>query len=65
VMLVRRAIASLNEDHKTVIILRELQNLTYEEIAEVLNVTESAVKSRLFKARQALRIELTRLGAEL
>lgn len=65
VMLVRKAIALLNGDHKTVIILRDLQNLSYEEIAEVLNVTESAVKSRLFKARQALRIELTRLGAEL
>jgi RNA polymerase sigma-70 factor, ECF subfamily len=62
--LVRRAIAALETDYRSVIILRELQDLSYQEISEVLNVTESAVKSRLFKARQALRAELTRLGAE-
>jgi RNA polymerase sigma-70 factor, ECF subfamily len=64
IRLVRKAIAALGGDHRTVIILREMQNLTYGEMAEVIGITESAVKSRLFKARQALRTELEKLGAD-
>lgn len=64
IAMVRKAIALLQADYRMVIILRELQDLSYQEIAEVLNITESAVKSRLFKARQALRTELVKLGAK-
>ncbi len=45
---------TLNPDYREVIILREYQNLTYEEIAAVTKSTISAVKSRLFKARRKL-----------
>jgi RNA polymerase sigma-70 factor (ECF subfamily) len=54
VALVSQAIAGLNPQLKEVIILREYENLSYREIAEVIGAEESTVKSRLFTARQAL-----------
>ena len=45
---------SLRPEYREVIILREYQNLSYEEIAAVTRSTLSAVKSRLFKARRKL-----------
>jgi RNA polymerase sigma-70 factor (ECF subfamily) len=45
---------ALKPEYREVIILREYQNLTYEEIAAVTRSTVSAVKSRLFKARKKL-----------
>ena len=50
----QRALAALSVDHREVLVLREYQELSYREIAEVLGVNESTVKSRLFKARLAL-----------
>ena len=52
--LVTRYLAQLKPDYREVIVLREYQNLTYEEIAAVTRSTLSAVKSRLFKARRRL-----------
>jgi len=40
--------------YREVIILREYQNLSYKEIAEITETTVSAVKSKLFKARRKL-----------
>jgi RNA polymerase sigma-70 factor, ECF subfamily len=54
IALVARAIARLKPDMKEVVILREYENLSYKEIADVLGVAESTVKSRLFSARQQL-----------
>ncbi len=48
------AIARLKPEYREVLLLREYQDLSYEEIAAVTGSTESAVKSRLFKARQQL-----------
>lgn len=51
----------LNEmkpDHKSTIILRDIMELTYEEIAQVLNCNVGTVKSRLSRARDALRKKL-------
>ncbi len=50
----QRALASLGVEHREVLVLREYQELSYREIAEVVGASESAVKSRLFKARLAL-----------
>ena len=51
---VTRFLESLPPEYREVIILREYQNLSYEEIAAVTRSTLSAVKSRLFKARKKL-----------
>lgn len=54
VRLIRRALAALKVEYREVLVLREYQDLSYREIAEITESTESAVKSRLFKARKAL-----------
>ncbi len=48
------AIARLRPEYREAMLLREYQDLSYAEIALVTGSTESAVKSRLFKARQQL-----------
>ena len=65
IRLVNRFLAELKPDYREVIILREYQNLSYEEIAAVTRSTLSAVKSRLFKARRKLGVYLEQaLGSE-
>lgn len=52
----------LNEmkpEHKTAIVLRDVMGFSYEEIAEVLNCSMGTVKSRISRAREALRKKLT------
>jgi len=55
---VRKAILSLSEDHKTMIVLRDLQGMSYEEISKVFKCPEGTVKSRINRARQALKEKL-------
>ncbi len=50
----------LDEGLKSVIVLRDLQEMDYQQIADVLGVPLGTVKSRLFRARLALRQELAR-----
>jgi len=64
VALLRRALARLTVEHREVLVLREYQELSYREIAAITEATESAVKSRLFKARQALHETLRRASAQ-
>jgi RNA polymerase sigma-70 factor (ECF subfamily) len=54
----RSALNALPFDQRTVIILREIDGLSYDEIADSLNVAVGTVKSRLTRARQTLRREL-------
>lgn len=56
------ALAKLPEDYRAVIVFREIQDLSYEEIAQILEIPEGTVKSRLFKARKMLRSYLENLG---
>lgn len=51
---IARAIDSLPEDLHTAIVLRELEGLSYEEIAEVMNCPIGTVRSRIFRAREAI-----------
>ncbi len=51
---IQRMLAELSPDYRAAVILRYWYDLSYTEIAEMLDTTESAVKSRLFRARQAL-----------
>lgn len=53
--LVLSALAALPEHHREVIVLYDLQGLSYEDIARVLNTRVGTVKSRLNRARLALR----------
>jgi RNA polymerase sigma-70 factor (ECF subfamily) len=57
---VQRAIAKLPEEYRTVVIMRDLQEYTYHEIAEMLQTSLGTVKSRLHRARLALRVLLKR-----
>lgn len=55
---VRRALASLAQPYRTVVILRDIEDLSYEEIAHVLGVAEGTVKSRLARGRELLKRKL-------
>lgn len=55
---IRRALDRLPFDQRTALVLREVDGLRYEEIAYSLDVAVGTVKSRLTRARQALRAEL-------
>jgi RNA polymerase sigma-70 factor (ECF subfamily) len=60
VLLLRAAIDQLNEEHRTVIVLRELEDCSYEEISEILEVPVGTIRSRLHRARSQLREILLR-----
>lgn len=55
---VNRAIDKLPEDLRTAIVLREIEGLSYEEIAESMNCPIGTVRSRIFRAREAIAQEL-------
>lgn len=52
---VRRAVEQLDAGEREVLLLREYEQLSYEEIAGVLRIPVNTVRSRLFRARMALR----------
>lgn len=53
-----RAMESLNEEFRTIIILSDLEEMTYEEIAEILEIPLGTVRSRLHRARKAMQEKL-------
>jgi RNA polymerase sigma-70 factor, ECF subfamily len=55
---ISEALATLGEDQRMVFVLREYENLDYSEIAAITGVNEGTVKSRLFRAKEALREQL-------
>lgn len=56
--MVKEAVTSLPEEQRVVIILNKYQNMSYEEIAKVLNISLPAVKSRLHRAKLTLKEKL-------
>jgi RNA polymerase sigma-70 factor (ECF subfamily) len=64
-VLIESALGRINPLFREVVVLREIEDLSYEEIAEVLQISLGTVKSRIMRGREALREELTgRLEAE-
>ena len=60
---IRRAIEALPEKQRVAVLLHKYQEMDYDEIARVLQCSESALKSLLFRAYETLRIELAALVA--
>jgi RNA polymerase sigma-70 factor (ECF subfamily) len=58
-VLIQQMLDDLSPEYRAAVALRYWYDMSYTEIAEVLNTTESAVKSRLFRARQALAEKMT------
>jgi RNA polymerase sigma-70 factor (ECF subfamily) len=54
-LLVRQCIDMLPDDYRNVILLRDIEELDTEETAQTLGISSGAVKTRLHRARQALR----------
>ena len=53
--MVRDAMDSLSDEHRQVLILRDIMDLSYKEIADTLNVNEGTIKSRINRARSGLK----------
>lgn len=62
---VDEAIRSLPEDLRTALTLREFEDLSYEEIAEVMSCPVGTVRSRIFRAREAVDRQIKSLDAGL
>ncbi len=56
------ALSTMTFDHRVVVVLKHLLLLSYREIAEILEIPEKTVKSRLYEGRQALKTNLMAQG---
>lgn len=61
---VRAALAELSEEFRTVLVLKEMEGLKYEEIAEIVDCPIGTVRSRIHRAREELRERLSAWMAE-
>jgi RNA polymerase sigma-70 factor (ECF subfamily) len=59
-VLLQREIAALEEEHRVLVVLRDIQGLSYQEIAEITGLNIGTIKSRLHRARLALKEALER-----
>ena len=58
--ILKEAISQLPLDYKSVVILRHLQNLSYKEISQILNLPMGTIEARIFRARKMLKTYLER-----
>ena len=56
--ILQRALSSLAQPYRTVVVLREIEGLAYDEIAQLTGMAEGTVKSRLMRGRELLRRKL-------
>ncbi|NOT48688.1 MAG: sigma-70 family RNA polymerase sigma factor [Acidobacteria bacterium] len=63
--LVRQAVTSLPSDLRQVIVMKEFEDMTFQEISETLEVPLSTVKSRLYTALKQLKMKLERVPLEI
>ena len=59
-VILQKAIEGLDDDHRIVVVLRDIEDLSIEEICEITGLPDGTVKSRLHRARLALRKKLQR-----
>lgn len=57
---IARELSNLDPEHRQVLVLRDIQGLSYEDIAKITSLAEGTVKSRLHRARVALKSRLKR-----
>jgi RNA polymerase sigma-70 factor (ECF subfamily) len=62
---IEAALASLSEEHRAILVLREYEGLDYESIAVIMKCRKGTVKSRLARAREQLRQRLLEQGDDL
>jgi len=62
--LVRRALGELSREYQAVVILREIEGYSYEEMSLIMNCSLGTVKSRLNRARQVLKQQVIKLAKE-
>ena len=62
---VQGCINSLDDEFKEVLILRDIQGFSYDEISKILKIAEGTVKSRLFRSRETLKICLKKVIGDL
>lgn len=62
---VQGCINSLDDEFKEVLVLRDIQGFSYDEISKMLKIAEGTVKSRLFRSREALKICLKKVIGDL
>ena len=58
---VQACIDSLDDEYKEVLVLRDIQGFSYDEISCILKIPDGTVKSRLFRARDTLKDRLKRV----
>jgi RNA polymerase sigma-70 factor (ECF subfamily) len=64
ILLVQAALDDLSREHRSVLVLREIEGYSYEEVARLLGCSLGTVKSRLNRAREVLRRRMTELARE-
>ena len=62
--LIQEAIANLPEDQRLLVVLRDVEELSYQEIADQLSLPEGTVKSRINRGRTELARQVQRIRAE-
>lgn len=62
---IERGLSRVSPEHRAILILREIEGLDYDAIAQVLKCRKGTVKSRLARARDQLRARIVELGLEL
>jgi RNA polymerase sigma-70 factor (ECF subfamily) len=62
---VQECINSLDGEFREVLVLRDIQGFSYDEMSDLLTVPEGTVKSRLFRAREALKDCLKKVLGDL
>lgn len=62
---IRQEILTLPEKYKEIILLKHIHNYSYKEICELLGITQSAVETRLFRARLLLKNKLKQMAEDM